>query len=302
MRIGYPCINRGMDCTPNRIFRLASYSVARLYETVAMNLACLGRILAYNAEHGLLAFRIGSKLVPFASHSVCRADWRIRFAAQLRETGAIAHRYGMRISMHPDQFVVLNSPNSDVVHRSVAELGYHATILDAMALPPDAKIQLHIGGVYGDKYAAITRFADRYRRLPPAVRRRLVIENDDCSYSLSDCLRVHERIGIPVVFDTFHHECLNNGESLAQAAAAAQRTWGPGDGPLMIDYSSQKKGARKGSHTESIAPAHFRKTLRELAGVECDLMLEIKDKERSALRALRIIGHTGRTHQKPVCG
>lgn len=289
MRIGYPCINRGMDCTPNRTFRLASYSEARLFETVAMNLECLGRVLAYNVAHGLLAFRVGSQLVPFASHPVCRADWRGQFGKQFRETGAFALRHGMRLSMHPDQFVVLNSLSDDIVQRSVAELCYHADVLDAMELPASAKIQLHLGGVYGDRNAAIERFAARYTRLPQSVRRRLVIENDERSYSLNDCLRVHELIGIPVVLDTFHHECLNKGEPLAEAAAAARRTWGADDGPLMIDYSSQKEGARPGSHTESISPAHFKKTLRELAGVECDIMLEIKDKEQSALRALRII-------------
>ncbi|MBD3242525.1 MAG: UV DNA damage repair endonuclease UvsE [Chitinivibrionales bacterium] len=293
MRIGYPCINRGMDCTPNRTFRLASYSEERLYETVGMNLGCLGRVLAYNVENGLFAFRIGSQLVPFASHPVCTADWRTHFAAQLRDIGAFAQRHHMRLSMHPDQFVVLNSLSDDVVRRSVAELAYHAAVLDAMQLPSDAKIQLHLGGVYGDKQAAMERFAAAYHRLPPAVRRRLVIENDDCSYSLRDCLHVHEQIGIPVVLDTFHHECLNSGEPLAEAAAAAHRTWGPDDGPLMVDYSSQKEGARVGSHTESLSARHFRNTMDQLTGVECDVMLEIKDKEQSALRALAIVRKQG---------
>jgi UV DNA damage endonuclease len=90
-----------------------------------------------------------------------------------------------------------------------------------------------------------------------------------------------------VLFDTFHHECLNNGETLREAFAQAASTWGPRDGVPLVDYSSQKRGARRGSHAESLNLRHFRVTIDALGGVDLDLMLEVKDKELSALRALR---------------
>lgn len=286
MRVGYPCINRGIGCTSSSTFRLASYSEERLRATVSSNLSCLRRILDYNAGRGLLFFRISSDVVPFASHPVCRVRWQDEFGAQLRELGAFARRNGMRISMHPDQFVLLNSPDAGITERSIAELEYHCDVLEGMGLGRDAKIQIHVGGVYGDRAAAMSRFEERHRGLPARVRARLAIENDDRLYPLADCLALNERCGVPVIFDKFHHECLNHGEPVGDALDAAMGTWKRADGPMIADYSSQKAGARKGTHAEHIDAADFRRFVRAAEGRDFDVMLEIKDKERSALRAL----------------
>ncbi|MFH2201666.1 MAG: UV DNA damage repair endonuclease UvsE [Elusimicrobiota bacterium] len=289
MRIGYPCINRGIGCTAGSTFRLKSYCAARLMDTVARNLACLESILRWNAQQGLNFFRISSDLVPFASHAVCRADWPRRFKGEFAQLGRLIKRHGMRISMHPDQFVLINALDEDIFRRSVAELEYHAEVLDLLGLGRSAKFQIHVGGVYGDKPAAMRRFVARFAKLPAAVRRRLVIENDDRLYSLADCLELHRAAGVPVLFDSFHHSLLNNGEPVAAAMDAAAATWGKRDGPLMVDYSSQKKGHRRGSHAESIDLRDFRKFLRLAGGRGCDIMLEIKDKEASALKALGLL-------------
>ena len=78
--------------------------------------------------------------------------------------------------MHPDQFVVLNSPNS-VIEKSISELEYHCKVLDAMRLGETAKVQIHVGGVYGNKIEALTRFVRTYKALDNTIRQRLVIEN-----------------------------------------------------------------------------------------------------------------------------
>ncbi|HEX3001440.1 MAG TPA: UV DNA damage repair endonuclease UvsE, partial [Methanoregula sp.] len=212
MRIGYPCINRSIGCSANRTFRLASYSEERLIDTVAGNISCLQKILAWNAWHDILFFRITSDLVPFASHPVCTFRWQEHFRNELAGMGEFIRKAGIRISMHPDQFIVLNAPDSKVVFRSIAELAYHAAVLDAMGLDATAKIQLHVGGVYGDKGASLDRFARACENLDPAIRRRLVIENDDQRFTAADCLSVHEATGIPVLFDVFHHACNNAGD------------------------------------------------------------------------------------------
>jgi UV DNA damage endonuclease len=62
--------------------------------------------------------------------------------------------------------------------------------IDSMRLDRTAMIQVHVGGVYGDKMASMRRFVERFARLDPRVKARLVIENDDRRYSLSDCLAI----------------------------------------------------------------------------------------------------------------
>ncbi len=187
MRIGYPCINTSIACRGNRTFRLSSYSRDRLYQAVGENLRCLHEVLAWNAGFGLLFFRISSDLVPFASHPVCRDPWDETFADLLAEAGDYVRENSMRISMHPDQFIILNSPDPGVTERSITELSYHARVLDLMGLRTDAKVQVHVGGLYGDRQASLSRFVTRVAGIDPLVRRRLVVENDDSRNTVTDC-------------------------------------------------------------------------------------------------------------------
>ncbi|MFO8011457.1 MAG: UV DNA damage repair endonuclease UvsE [Dehalococcoidia bacterium] len=288
MRIGYPCINLSLDCRGDRTFRLKSYSEERLIATVRNNLECLLEMLRYNSARNILFFRITSDLVPFASHPVNQFNWPEHFKDEFKEIGSYVFDKGMRISMHPDQFIVINSPDTGVWERSLAELVYHAIVLDAMELDISAKIQIHVGGVYGDKYGAISTFIERYQGLPVSVRRRLVIENDDRLYTLSDCLQIGSECGIPVLFDTFHHQVNSSGEGLKQALEAAGGTWQPGDGLPMVDYSSQLPGMRSGQHAQSLDEEDFRRFLTESKPHDFDVMLEIKDKEISCIRAITL--------------
>ena len=111
------------------------------------------------------------------------------------------------------------------------------------------------------------------------------VENDDRLFSVKDCLQVHELTGMPIIFDSFHHKCLNNGEPLQKAMLLAGKTWKKKDGILMADYSSQESAMRKGSHASHIDIEDFKKFLEQSKEVSFDLMLEIKDKELSALKA-----------------
>jgi UV DNA damage endonuclease len=288
MRIGYPCINRGIGCSSGRTFRLASYSDELLATTVEGNLQCLSRIIDFNAQHGLLFFRITSDLVPFASHPICTVKWQANFAPKLAEIGTKIKAHGMRISMHPDQFVLINALDPRIVQSSIAELAYHAQVLDLLGLDLSAKIQVHVGGVYGDKPASVARFVARFRELDVAIRSRLVIENDDRSYTLRDCLQVHADTGIPVLFDTLHHQARSSGEPIQEAFLLFTRTWTGEDGLPLVDYSSQKAGGRLGQHATTIDVEDLRQFLADTHAFDFDLMLEIKDKEKSALLAMQV--------------
>ena len=116
-----------------------------------------------------------------------------------------------------------------------------------------------------------------------------MVENDDRLYSVADCLAISRRTGIPVLFDSFHHQLNRNGEDPAAALLLAAATWGKNDGLPMVDYSSQKKGERMGSHSESIDIKDFAAFITAAGSLDFDIMLEIKDKEKSALRARRFL-------------
>ena len=297
MRIGYPCINRSIGCTPSHTFRLASYSDDRVDKTVKANLDCLLKILSYNAAHGIFFFRITSDMVPFASHPVCTFPWQKHFAEEFRTIGDFIRFHRFRISMHPDQFVLLNAPDKGILERSVADLVYQAQVLDLMGLDDSAKLQIHLGGVYRNKTASMERFIENYERLDDVIRRRLVIENDERLYTISDCLAIHERTGIPVLFDVFHHALYNNNECMADLLEPVRASWKKTDGVPMVDYSSQQPGKRPGAHAEHINPEDFRSFLQSSKPFDIDVMLEIKDKEKSAELALSIAHNDSRLYR-----
>lgn len=286
MRIGYPCINRTLDCSANKTFRLKSYSEERLVETVDNNLRCLKEILAFNVDHEIYFFRITSDLVPFASHEINTFNWQRHFKNQFEELGDMIEEHNIRVSMHPDQFIVLNSIHDNVYKRSIAELLYHAEMLDLMNVNTSAKIQLHVGGVYGDKEKSMNRFAERYSTLDERIKRRLVVENDDVSYTIGDCLHINEMTGIPVVFDYLHHRVKPSNGPLNQILHQVNATWKQDDGLPIYDYSSQEPGERAGKHAEHIDLDDFIEFLGRIEDHAFDVMLEIKDKEQSAIKAI----------------
>jgi UV DNA damage endonuclease len=198
MRIWYPCINRTIGCLSSRTFRLKSYSEERLVSTIENNLNCLLKTLKWNYEHDILSFRITSDLVLLASHPICQYNWQDHFKDQLRSIGRYAINRSMRISMHPGQYTLLNSMKEEVIENSIRDLEYHTDILDLMDMDSSAKIQIHAGGVYGDKKSAIRRFISSYAELDSRIKRRLVIENDEKSYSLSDCIKLAKLLRYPL--------------------------------------------------------------------------------------------------------
>lgn len=289
MKIGYPCINLSLPCRSSRTFRLASYSHEKMEQIIGNNLACLSEILMFNQKHNLLFFRISSDLIPFASHPICDFPWQKIYGEPFRKIGNYIKRHNMRVSMHPDQFVLLNSLDEDIFHRSIKELLYHAEILDLLGTNRSAKIQIHVGGIYGQKEKSLNRFIERYKYLPREIRKRLVIENDERLYGVEDCLFIHDKINIPIVFDVLHFRCYNNSELMRDMLSQAFSTWNKQDGVPIVDYSTQAKGKRRGSHAHSININDFQEFLKETKGLDCDIMCEIKDKEKSAMKALQVL-------------
>jgi UV DNA damage endonuclease len=143
--------------------------------------------------------------------------------------------------------------------------------------------------MYSDAAKSMQRFIDVYASLDESVKRRLVIENDDRCYRISDCLTINKKIDIPVLFDYFHHCLLHRNETFPDVLVDVSATWSRDDGIPMIDYSSQKPHEKPGRHADHINSKDFRKFIAETKPFDFDVMLEIKDKEKSALEAITIL-------------
>jgi UV DNA damage endonuclease len=290
---------------------LASHDTRRWQSDpdLGVSIEALHRILAYMRDEGLRMYRISSDFVPYATHpDMPRFHGQIReYAKELEAVGAVASGLGIRLSLHPSQYVLLNAQDDEIARNSMRDLESQAELLDAMRQGPEAVVVLHVGGVYGDRESALERFVTRYRRLGEPARRRLVVENDEMSFTVEDCLRIHERIGVPIVFDHQHHR-LNPGTlGVETAARAALASW-PGTVVPKIHFSSARLDARtvkRGKavkllppllrqHADYVDPWTFAELLGALADVRFDVMLEAKAKDLALKKLLGDLDRIGR--------
>ena len=290
MNIGYACLTVGVPGIKQRTCTMKNATSDVLMNLIQSNLEALDKILDYNIQNGIKLFRISSDIIPFGSHPVNTVKWWEIFNDKLNEIGHKAITNGMRLSMHPGQYTVLNSPDDEVVGRAVEDLIYHARFLDAMGLGKEHKIVLHIGGIYGNKTSAVTRFIQRNRCLDENIRQRLAIENDDRQYSIFDVLSIGEREGIPVVFDNLHHQVNpDNTHSEIEWIAACASTWKQSDGLQKIHYSQQQADKRPGSHTATLKIDDIVKYCTHLPKQDTDIMVEVKDKNLSATKCINAV-------------
>ena len=284
--LGYVGANLTIDASTARTCRLANATPERLRQLIAANLADLERVLAFNAEHEIQLYRMSSQVIPFASHPVSTIDWADEFAESFARIRNVSAKHHFRISMHPGQYTVLNSPNPAIVSASIAELEAAARLLDEVHDDPSGKIVLHVGGVYGDRAESLRRFETVSKGLPDLVRRRLVIENDDTSYSTGEVLSLSESTGFPIVFDWFHHtirpsEDLDHTRMIARCFA----TWGEADGVPKVHISSQSPDGRVGHHSDEIDPADLAAFLDHVPHESpFDMMIEAKKKDLALMR------------------
>jgi UV DNA damage endonuclease len=297
MRVGYACQTIGVRDTDYRTCLAKNASPDVLQGLIAHNLGALANAIRYNIRSGILLFRITSDLIPFGSSPVNPLAWTGLFAGEFARIGDLIRSSGMRVSMHPGQYTVLNSPNPDIARRAADDLAYHADVLDSMGLDASHKIILHIGGIYQDRAAALERFAQRWQQLDARVRNRLVIENDDKCYTIEDVLAVGSQLGIPVVFDNLHHQLNHRTGSPDDRFWIEQcrPLWRPADGPQKIHFSQQDPVKKGGSHAPTIRTSDFVGYCRGLARDDLDIMLEVKDKNLSAVKCqLGLAGHPRR--------
>lgn len=304
-RLGYACISmteraKGVFCS--RTVRLqtvvaadGTVDIARLQDLARENIADLLSILNHNDSWGCRFFRITSNLFPHWGNPRLGASARydIGFAEPLlRACGDYARKRKMRITAHPGQFAQLGAQDPAIVAQTYTDLGLHARVFAMMGLTPEdgSCMVIHGGGVYGDKDAALRRFAQTFAAMPAETRQYVVLENDEFNYSLWDLLPFCEREGIPLVVDYFHHSVWSrrNGGEYAAVYGVMDRvvgTWRRRGLRPKCHYSEQRPNSRDGAHSDCIEA--IPDEILRLAGEHgIDIMLEVKDKDTCARMVL----------------
>ena len=274
-------------------FRTATHRyVAGLESPVARGY--LGEIAAHNAdalaaaierchELGIGAFRVNSQVLPLATHPITgynleRLDPSGAIAGAFAWAGALARAYDVRLSLHPDQFVVLNSEREPVVRSAVQELEHQATIAEMIGADV---IVLHAGGGAGGTDAALERLERGLPLLSSRVLDRLALENDDRCFTPRSLLPLCQRVGVPLVYDVHHHRCLADGLSIEEATELSAATWRDRE---PCAHLSSPKGGWTGpnirAHADYIDPADFPDAWRDRT---MTIDVEAKAKERAVV-------------------
>ncbi len=248
------------------------------------------RILINAHANGIEVYRITSKLVPLATHKdVIDWDYTNELSEQFHKIKQYLEETGIRISAHPDHFTVLTSTKEEVIEASIRDLIYHDRILSAMGKgPDDGKLVLHIGGVYKDKEKAIGIFKSNFSALPRNIRERIILENDDKSYTASETLKLCQELHVPMVFDVHHHLCNPDGLTVEELLGPVFNTWENQSLPPKIHYSTPKSQSSIRSHADYVDSESFYEFLliAKKLNRNFDVMLEAKNKDVALLKLM----------------
>jgi len=290
MKIGYACINMTLQkaggITTNRSMRQKTYNERGLdycSELALQNVKDLVNIIKWNNEMRIKQFRMSSDIFPWMSY------YQLDELPDYEEISDYLYMAGdeasgkQRLTFHPGHFNVLCSPNPAVVKKTIKELNQHSQIMDIMGLSTTVynKINIHVGGAYGDKQAALKRWVDNYYLLDYNTQRRLTVENDDKEnmFSVKELYKgIYKKCNVPIVFDFYHHKFCTGGLTEQEALELALSTW-PKDITPCCHYSESR---RKEHLDESIrAQAHSDLIYNKIPtyGHEFDCVVEAKHKE-----------------------
>jgi len=288
--LGYACIctylrKRGVFMSRTcRKKTIEEKGVSVIGDLALANCKDLLTILKWNEANGIRFFRMSSDIIPWKTEYDIRLDpqWP-DIQVALREAGEYARAHGHRLTFHPDHFVKLASKDAAYAETSKRELEVHSLLFDEMGYTeasPFNKINIHVGGAYGDKMGTLQRWSARYLELSERCRARVTVENDDRPnlFSVTDLMDLHKMCGVPVVFDFHHHKFCNGGISAEEALDLAMTTWPVGVVPV-VHWSESQEGRKPHAHSDYV-------TSIDCLGRRVDVMIEAKMKEAALLQFL----------------
>ena len=306
MNLGYACINMQLSYPQKyggkekgiKPITTGRSMIKRTFDTKGVDYASeitlanamdLDKIIDWNIMNDYKFFRITSGLAPWKSEY----EWEDlkdlkQIQIYLHSAGVKAKTHGLRITSHPGPFNVLTSPHEHVVQNCVVDLTMHGDVFDMLGQSRTHynKINIHIGGAYGDKPKSMERFCKNFERLPDSVKSRLTVENDDkqTMYSVKELYNgVYKRIGVPIVFDYHHHRFCDGGLSEHEALELAISTWPKGITPAT-HYSESRSIEQQDEKITPQAHSDYVYDYIDTYGHDIDIMIEAKHKELAVQR------------------
>ena len=296
VNLGYACINmhlqetKKIQCNRGMIKRtFKAKGLPYASELALSNVNGLREVIKWNNENGIKVYRMTSCLFPwFSEYDMFDLPDIEKIADVLADAGRIAMEGGQRLSFHPGPFNVLASPNDNVVVKTIKELDDHSMQMDLMGLPtsPMAKINIHVGGAYGEHDKSLARFCENFKRLAPGTQARLTVENDDKPNLYSTKMLVEgisRHCGAPVVFDSHHHELGPQDLDYHDAFHLARQTWLDRGAKQQCHHSNSRRDYEDPT-VSRVAHSDWYYTPFENYGKEVDVVLECKKKERALFK------------------
>ena len=255
------------------------------------NLVTLMSALEWLVSANIRALRVLSPLFPRYTHPAvgyCIDD--LPDAAEIKACAEQIRQYrsenDIRLSLHPDQFNVLSSPNPEVVGKTIQELEYQGLLAEMTGAEV---INIHGGGAYGNKEQALSRFAANFNLLSERVRSRLTVENDDITYPPADLLPLCRELRIPLVYDVHHHRCLPDEMTVDEATNQCIESWRVRKQEPYFHISSPRDGwgaKNPRPHADHIDPQDFPPIWHKLTAT---VDIEAKAKELAVRRIIEVL-------------
>lgn len=298
VNLGYVAISLKLqDSSPNKTTTYKNLSKAqrstwhlKLKDIGIKNIENTERIIRYNNAYGIKLYRMTSKLIPLATHEELSTwDWESDLKPYFEKLGSTIKKLNIRVSTHPDHFVLLNSPRKEVLESSIRDLEYHLKMYKLMGLSKDSKMVLHIGGMYGDKKSALERFYKGFDILNNELKSRIILENDDKIYTAKEVLGVAKTLEVPMVLDVHHNKCNPSDYDLESIISSIYNTWQKEKVPPKLHFSSPKGEKDFRAHHEYINSKDFIEFInlsKEIDGRDLDIMIEAKKKDLSVFKLI----------------
>ena len=292
VRLGYVSIAKqlGKKVTSSSSVTFANYSkivgddnkLNKLISVTASNVNDLQAILKYNIENNIHFYRMTSNLIPLDTHpDVPYWGYTEMFKKDFEYIGKLIKESNMRVDTHPSEYNVINSIKPEVVRNSEKVFLTHIQWFEDMDYPL-AKMVVHVGGATGGKEEGIKRFLENFSTFPEKIKSRLIVENDDKTYTSKETLEICEALNVPMVLDVHHHNCNRNDcDDVFEIMPRIFATWDKELLPPKLHFSSprEKEGDRK--HSDYIYADDFVDFIDKVKifNTDIDIMLECKEKD-----------------------